>query len=113
MNASVPAGRSPWVMLRDFFALSGGELVAKIAGFIAFVWLARTLSPEVYGRVEVAIQLSMMFALMVDFGFGPIGARELAADPRRARPLAAAIPTLRIGLAALAYGLVYSLAGVL
>jgi O-antigen/teichoic acid export membrane protein len=111
MTEATHAARSPWVMLRDFFALSGGELVAKVAGFIAFAWLARTLSPEVYGRVEVAIQFSMMFSLVVDFGFGPIGARELAADPGRARPLAAAIPTLRLVLATAAYGFVYLASG--
>ena len=113
MTEAAPVGRSPWVMLRDFFALSGGELLAKLAGFAAFAWLARRLPPEVYGRVEFAIQLSMMFSLLVDFGFGPIGARELAADPSRARPLAAAIPTLRLALAGVAYGGVYATAGVL
>ncbi len=107
MSEAAHAARSPWVMLRDFFALSGGELLSKVAGFIAVAWLARTLSPEIYGRFEFAIQLSMMFALMVDFGFGPIGAREIAMDPARTRRLAAAIPTLRLALALVAYGLVF------
>jgi len=94
--------------MRDFVALSGGEVLAKIAGFVAFAWLARTLTPEAYGHVELAIQLTMMASLVVDFGLGPIGARELAARPPRAPALAASIPTLRLVLAPLAYALVFA-----
>lgn len=93
--------RSPVELLRDFFTLSGGELLAKIAGFVAFAYLARVLPAESYGAVELAVAVTMFFALVVDFGFAPIGARELVrtadADPRR---LAAIIATLRAGLAA-------------
>ncbi len=105
--------RSAWELMRDFFALSGGELFAKVAGFVAFAWLARTLAPESYGHVELAIQLSMMASLLVDFGLGPIGARELAADPGRARVLAASIPVLRLGLAPVAYAFVFAASGLL
>ena len=105
--------RSPWTMLRDFGALSGGELLAKIAGFVAFAWLARRFPPDAYGQIEVAIQITMMFSLVVDFGLGPIGAREIASDRGRAAGLAAAIPTLRLLLATFAYGLVYVVAGLL
>jgi O-antigen/teichoic acid export membrane protein len=93
--------RTPAQLLRDFFTLSGGELLAKIAGFVAFAYLARVLQVESYGAVELAVAVTMVFALVVDFGFAPIGARELArsngGDPRR---LAAVITTLRLGLAA-------------
>ena len=41
----------------------------------------------------------MLFFLVVDFGFAPVGARELARDRTQARWLAAAIPTLRLALA--------------
>jgi O-antigen/teichoic acid export membrane protein len=75
--------RSAAQLVRDFLALSGGELLAKLAGFAAFAYLARTLSAEGYG------------------GFGPIGARELAREPARAAQLAAAIPTARSALALL------------
>ena len=70
--------RSPAQVVRDFLALSGGELLAKLAGFAAFAYLARTLGPEHYGAVELAVALVMFFSLVVDFGFGSIGARELA-----------------------------------
>jgi O-antigen/teichoic acid export membrane protein len=93
--------RSAAQLVRDFLALSGGELLAKLAGFAAFAYLARTLSAEGYGAVELAVALAMLFMLVIDFGFGPIGARELAREPARAAQLAAAIPTARSVLALL------------
>jgi O-antigen/teichoic acid export membrane protein len=86
-------------LLRDLAALVLGEGVAKLAGFVAFAYLARTLPPERYGAVELAAAITMLFFLVVDFGFAPVGARELARDGTQVRWLAAAIPTLRLGLA--------------
>jgi O-antigen/teichoic acid export membrane protein len=97
---SARPARSARELLRDLGSLVLGEGVAKLAGFAAFAYLARTLPPDGYGAVEVASAISMLFFLVVDFGFAPIGARELARDRSRARWLAAAIPTLRLALAA-------------
>jgi O-antigen/teichoic acid export membrane protein len=88
--------------VRDFAALAGGELVAKLAGFAAFAWLARALAPEASGAVELAVALSLFFVLVVDWGFGPIGAREIARAPERAPELAALVPAGRLLLAAVA-----------
>jgi len=93
------AARGARELLRDLAALILGEGVAKLAGFAAFALLARTLSAAHYGSVELASAITMLFFLVVDFGFAPIGARELASDRSRARALAAAIPTLRLALA--------------
>ncbi len=92
-------------LLRDLAALSGGELVGKVAGFLAFAYLARTLPPASYGSVELAAALALFFTLVVDFGFGPIGAREVARDPACAAELAARVPAGRLLLAMLAFPL--------
>ncbi len=89
-------------LVRDFAALSGGELVSKVAGFLAFAYLARVLEPAAYGSVELAAAMALFFALVVDFGFGPIGAREIAKHPERAEGLAARVPAGRLLLAAIA-----------
>lgn len=89
-------------LVRDFAALSGGELVSKVAGFLAFAYLARVLEPMAYGAVELAAAMALFFALVVDFGFGPIGAREIAREPGRAEELAARVPAARLLLALLA-----------
>jgi O-antigen/teichoic acid export membrane protein len=91
--------RSARELLRDLAALVLGEGVAKLAGFAAFAYLARALPAERYGAVELASAITMLFFLAIDFGFAPIGARELARDRGQLRWLAAAIPTLRLALA--------------
>ncbi len=101
----LPNGVSRFRLVRDFAALAGGELVSKIAGFLAFAYLARVLEPAAYGSVELAAALALFFALVVDFGFGPIGAREIAQDRSRAPALAAAVPAGRLLLALLAFPL--------
>ncbi len=89
-------------LLKDFFALSGGQLLSKIIGFLAFAYLARTLDPAEYGAVEYAVGLAVFFAMLVDCGLGPIGVRALSRGPDRITEMAALIPTARLLLAALA-----------
>ena len=86
-------GPSTW---RDFLALSGGELVSKAAGFVAFAYLARVLAPEAYGAAELAVALALCFGFVVDFGTGVIGAREVSRDRSRAEALAAQVPAARL-----------------
>lgn len=86
-------------LVRDYAALVTGELASKAAGFLAFAYLARTLGPELYGAVELAVVLALVFALVVDFGLGPIGAREVVKQPGRAPALAFQITATRLLLA--------------
>ena len=97
-------------MLRDLVALSGGELLSKVAGFLAFAYLARTLEPATYGAVEFAVALSVLFALFIDFGFGPVGAREIATNSANIKPYAARIPAARLILTCIAIPLMGGLA---
>jgi len=85
--------------LVDFVLLSGGESLGKVAGFVAFAYLARTLSTEGYGAVELAAGFAVFFSLMVDFGLGTMGARETARSPESAREHAVWIPSARLLLA--------------
>ena len=88
--------------VQDFLLLSGGEFVSKLIGFAAFAYLARTLEPSAYGAVELAVSLSLFFAVVIEFGLSPIGAREVAQDAQRVRRLAGEIPSARFLIAALA-----------
>lgn len=97
--------------LRDFAALSGGEVIAKLAGFAGFAYLARVLGPEPYGAVELAVALVTFAALVVDAGLGPVAARDVTRDRGRAASLAAQVPALRLGLAVLALAVVGLAAG--
>ncbi|MEQ8279300.1 MAG: flippase [Deltaproteobacteria bacterium] len=86
----------------DFILLSGGESLSKVAGFIAFGYLGRTLTKEGYGTVETAASFVGFFSIMVDFGLGTIGAREAAKDRKVVPSYAALIPGARLLLGVLA-----------
>lgn len=100
--------------MRDLFALSSGQLLSKVVGFIAFAYLARTLDPQSYGAVEYAVGVAIVFAMIVGCGLGPIGVRELSQSRKDVVLLAATIPAARFVVAILAIpimGLSAQLAG--
>ncbi len=98
----VTRGRGGLAVVRDFVLLSGGELFTKVIAFVAFAFLARTIEPAAYGAVELAVSLSLFFAMVVDFGLSPLGAREVARDAGRIEDLAAEIPFARLVVGVLA-----------
>jgi O-antigen/teichoic acid export membrane protein len=88
----------------NFVLLTAGEMLAKVAAFLAFTRLGRTLGPERYGAIEFAVAMMIFFSLPVSFGLEEYGARELArrrddADSGARMMLAAEIGVLRLALA--------------
>jgi O-antigen/teichoic acid export membrane protein len=88
--------RSQFKALWDFVFLSGGETIGKVAGFVAFAYLARTLDSDSYGAAELAMAMLAIFGLIVNFGFGPIGAREVSRNHETAGYWAALISGARL-----------------
>lgn len=82
--------------LWDFIFLSSGELIGKIAGLLAFAYLARVLEPSGYGSLEAALALLGIFSLFVEFGFGTTGTREIAHDRNRVNEFAQSIPGMKL-----------------
>lgn len=82
--------------LWDLMSLVSGELLSKIAGFVAFAYLARNFSAESYGTIEFAFGLFVFFSSIVEFGYGPIGAREVATSPEKRSYYASTIFSSRI-----------------
>lgn len=82
--------------LWDLVSLTGGELLSKVAGFVAFAYLARNFSAESYGTIEFAFGLLVFFSSIVEFGYGPIGAREVATSPGTRSHFASTIFSARI-----------------
>jgi O-antigen/teichoic acid export membrane protein len=58
----------------DLSSLAFGQFLSMLLGFVAFAYLARTLSPESYGLVEYAVGLAGLAAFVIDGGLGPLGA---------------------------------------
>jgi len=88
--------------LKDFVLLSGGEAISKVIGFVAFAYLARVVSPEAYGAIELAAAMLIFFSLLVDLGYGPIGAREISQDEDLTQEYVALISSARFILALVA-----------
>jgi O-antigen/teichoic acid export membrane protein len=89
-------------LLVDLAVLSGGQLASKVVGFIAFAYLARVLGPRDYGSVEYAVGLAGFWAMIIGFGLGPVGVRELARSDDRLRALTGNIPLARLLIVAVA-----------
>ncbi len=87
----------------NFLLLTGGECLAKVGTFTAFIYLARTLGPERYGGLEFVLAAMVFFTLPVDFGLGVYAARELARDHARAARLLREVAALRLALASLSF----------
>jgi PST family polysaccharide transporter len=89
-------------LLRNYLYLSGAEVAGKVATFAAVAYLARVLGLARYGYVEFAGAVLLCAGLIVEQGFGPYGARELAKNPGRTRSLVVEIVVVRVVLAVVA-----------
>lgn len=90
-------------LIRNLGFLLGAEALSKIATVVAVTYLARLLGPDGYGMIEFAGAALLCAGLIVDQGFGPYGAREIARRPERTAYLTQEIVTARFLLAGAAY----------
>ncbi|MBM0204184.1 oligosaccharide flippase family protein [Micromonospora sp. STR1s_5] len=66
-------------------------------------FLARHLGPEAYGIVLTALSLTTLVAIIVEYGFGVSGARDIAAsDPNALGPVLSGVLTAKLLLVVLA-----------
>jgi PST family polysaccharide transporter len=94
----------------NFSLLAVGEVISKAFTFVAFVYLARQLGPAIFGTVEFALAVSLVFTRVVDGGFSLYGTREVAKNPggvsRLASQVVAVQGVLALGGFTLLLGLV-------
>ncbi|MBV8817366.1 MAG: flippase [Acidobacteriaceae bacterium] len=100
VTAQAPAVRS---LAANFFLLTGGEMAAKVLGFITFSYLARVLGAARYGSLEFVLAVMMLFTLPSEMGLGSYGARELAGGKRDVQTLFREILQIRVLLAAVCF----------
>jgi PST family polysaccharide transporter len=93
-------------LVGNYLYLAAAELLSKVLTFAAVAYLARVVNPEGYGYVEFASAVALCAGLVVDQGFGPYGAREIAKSPERSESLVSQIVSARVILAIAAYGAV-------
>lgn len=90
-------------ILSNYTLLALGSSMSKVFTFLTFIFLARKLGPEQYGNIEFTIGLQLFFALLVDFGSGSYGAREIAKDKSRLSEVISSIICVRALLAVFSY----------
>jgi O-antigen/teichoic acid export membrane protein len=86
----------PRSFLIRYLTLFGGEAVSKLAVLAAFAWLARALTPDDYGIVELVLAINVFVLLGVEGGMGAHGARIAATAPERLPALIARVMALRV-----------------
>jgi O-antigen/teichoic acid export membrane protein len=86
-------------LFKNFLSLAGAEIAAKALTFAAFAYLARVARPEGFGYIEFAAAAVMCAGLIVEQGFNPFGAREIAKAPERTAALVSEIVLVRMLLA--------------
>ncbi len=67
-------------ILKNFFSLSGGELLSKAIAFVTTVYLARVITPEGFGILGYTTAFVSYFLLFIDFGLDIISAKRIAND---------------------------------
>lgn len=93
-------------LIKNFISLAGAEAFSKLVTFAAFAYLARALGANTFGYLEFAGAVLMCASLIVDQGFSPYGAREIARSPEQTGRLVTDIVTARFLLAASGYLLI-------
>jgi O-antigen/teichoic acid export membrane protein len=83
----------------NFLSLGGGTILARLVALLGTTYIARTLGPEGFGLVGLAITISSYISLGITAGVNAIGAREVARQPEKAANLAASVISFRLLLA--------------
>lgn len=91
------------MLFKNFLSLAGAEIAAKALTFAAFAYLARVAGPDGFGYIEFAAAVAMCAGLVVEQGFNPYGAREIAKSPERTTALVSEIFLVRLALAICLY----------
>lgn len=79
--------------------LSASQLARTAVGFLFFLFLARRLGPDVYGKYMFAFALSEIFSILGDLGLHEYTIRELARRPERLKERWVGIIALKTVLA--------------
>lgn len=96
-------------LVRNFLSLAAAEAISKVVTLAAFAYLARVAGPDGFGYVEFAGAVLLCAGLVIDQGFGPYGAREIAKCPERTSTLVSEIVLVRFILAVAAYAAMLAL----
>lgn len=85
---------------RSILTLSAGELLSRLIGFAATIYVARQLGVEAYGVIGFAFALMLYASAVADLGLEQLGPREVADRKGPIEPLVASILLIRFAVSA-------------
>lgn len=83
-------------LLKNAFWLTLAEFFSNGIYLLVFIWLARYLGPEIYGKWSFALNFVSFFAVFVDFGFTILIIREIARDKTKSADYIGNILTMKL-----------------
>lgn len=92
-------------ILKNFLSLSVAEIVTKLFGAVAVVYIARTIGPENFGKISFAFAIIGYFIIFSNLGLEMLGIREVARYREKIKDYTGNIVSLRLCLGILAFGL--------
>ncbi|MEO7966415.1 MAG: oligosaccharide flippase family protein [Gemmatimonadaceae bacterium] len=79
-----------------FMALGGGEAAARLLSFAGTVYMARTLSPSLYGIIGVAMGIMLYLVQLADAGIELVGVPAIARAQNAEAAASIAAPVLAV-----------------
>ncbi|MBE0428837.1 MAG: flippase [Thermoleophilia bacterium] len=95
-SATEPSGKSRVPV--NAALLSSSQFARTVIGFVFFLFLARWLGPEDYGKYMFAFAFSEIFSILGDFGLHEYTIREMSRRPRELRERLAGVLGLKTAL---------------
>ena len=82
-------------LLKDLVSLVFGQFAGMVLGFVAFSFLARRLTTEIYGTLELIVSISAFAAIVIECGVNMIAVREMAREDANPSRIATAVVAAR------------------
>ncbi len=89
--------------LQNMFYLFSGDILSRVAGFLATVYLARVLGKANFGLIHLGMALLSYAMLVAHFGLPTLGTRHIAAKDKNPGEFAGQIFTTRFLLSITAF----------
>lgn len=100
-------------LARNISFASAGGLLENLVSFVFFIYVARKLGVEDFGRYALVGTILLFFQRMINFGIGPVAIRTLAANSHEEKSIFQDFVTLKLLIACTAYLLLAGLCAVL
>jgi len=94
-------------VIKNFFSLFVGNIIAQAFAFFSTVYLARTLGIAGFGMLGFAQGIVSYFSLFCDFGLKTIGTREIAKNRKDIKKIVENILSIRLLLALISFSLLF------